>query len=284
MPLFTEWTSDSPLPTVGDPESIILDFKQLPSKRPDTGDERVRTNWDKPETAKDIAAFANAIGGTLVFGAKDGGKAGKHSKLSGFYEIDDALATDIEQHVSEVIGSHVSPVPRVTKARIRRGSHWLVAVNVWPFPGQAVGAWMGAANAYSFPVRGLDQTIPYRPEMLSMLMSPEIRRIAALLRTIQVFAGTNAAKRSVSVHCLHPPAIVPPTHIPDARGVPPPTQYAFNAMDEQENWLYLQLMDGTATRYGWIKDWYLPLDDVESVWRVPGDFPEWHIRVRPRSL
>jgi hypothetical protein len=67
----------------------------------------------------------------------------------------------------------------------------ILAVNVWPFPSQAVGVKVdGNKNdgyggpTFVFPLRTGRATAYIRPEQLAMLMDPATRRIAALLESI----------------------------------------------------------------------------------------------------
>lgn len=254
VPVFTPWTRTTPLPEVGTPESMVLDFKGLPSKKKGSGDERDPRNWDHAKNARDIAAFANSIGGTLLVGADDGGGTGK---LVRFVDINPELATAVEGHYTEVVKDRVRPAPVVTFDRVPRGPHVLVAINVRPFAGHAVGAKQDG-DAWAFPVRTLDQNVPFTPEQLPMLMIPELRRIATLLHAIP-------RNKGITIVATQPTRFPRPT-------------YFITSLSEEDNCVVLQCDDPMAYREGWPRVLFLALDDIESVWHTPE--PRWHLRAK----
>lgn len=255
MPVFVPWTNNSPVPDVGTSETMVLDFKGIPSKRRDAGDERDPRNWDHAKNAKDVAAFANAIGGVLVVGGDDNGGTGK---LARFVDIDAALADRIETHYTEVTKDHVRPSPVVSFARIARGESFLVAVNIQPFPGQAVGA-RQAGDSYAFPVRVLDRNVPYSPEQLPMLMIPELRRIATLLHAVPSGKG-------LIIHSNTPRRVNFPV-------------YFVQSLSEEYNCVVLQTLDARATSEGgWPTVLPMAFEEIEYVWRTPE--PRWHLKWR----
>jgi hypothetical protein len=74
----------------------------------------------------------------------------------------------------------------------------MLALNVWPFPGQPSAVRVSAAggdgyggDAYLYPMRVADGTAYLRPEQLAMFMSPEVR-----IGLFQTFTPHSAHKGS----------------------------------------------------------------------------------------
>jgi hypothetical protein len=127
------------------------------------------------------------------------------------------------------------------------GSKALLALNVWPFPGQPVSVKVAAEHAFLFPIRLADGTDYLRPEQLAMFMSADVRRKAIVL---------NRLKRldKVHVHSLNIPAQNPPMPIFEA---------VFMKLDEMANSVDLvfpALPSVPAPTIG------LPIDQLLSVW------------------
>lgn len=264
MPIFVPFTRTTPLPQIGTPESLVLDFKQLPSCKERGLPAREPSSWSHAEAAKDMAAFANAIGGTLLIGAEG------EPRLRGWVSLDAHVSALVVAHYNDALTRHVRPKPLTTFEVLERDeSNRVVAVNVWPFAGQAVGA-RTIADSYTFAVRVNDQNVPYSPEQLPMLMIPELRRVATLLHQIPPGAP-------VRVYRDVPPLLDArgqPSHL---AGRPAPVIYTLQSFDEDQNFVYLQTTRHTPL---WEDTWYMPLDDVEAVWNKPGDAPSWNIRIR----
>lgn len=168
------------LPEIGAPESNHLDFKK--TYRRGTPD-----SFDGFELGKDIAGFANAMGGTILVGVQEAA-----SVLHMYLPLDDDEARFTIRAIEEAVRDRCSPSPVVVTTKIPKDSGYIVAVNVSPFPGQPIGVRVkGDKNdgygdpAWTFPVRVGTQTKYFRPEQLAMLMSAEYRRIAILLGGIR---------------------------------------------------------------------------------------------------
>lgn len=169
---FVPFTERSTIPSIGDIETDTLDFKARSEGR--TGRS---TTW----AAKDVAAFANADGGVLIIGAYEDNRRGYLGLIKGMTDEDVKIVRDTFSDAAKEI---CRPSPVNNSVLLQHGTDKLVAVNVWPFPGHAVGIKVDP-DTWRFPVRrGLDT--PYlTPERLPMLMLPELRRKISLLRSIE---------------------------------------------------------------------------------------------------
>jgi hypothetical protein len=176
MPQFEQFTGKTVLPKVGDGyETATLDLKLRGQFKPGF------------HVAKDIAAFANHLGGTLLIGAKE-----LNGRIEMYQPLDEAAANDIQKAASEAVRDRCSPRPIVDFVRVRRDDGFVLAVNVWPYIGQPIGVAVKCQkdhddfgdDAYVFPMRvGID-AIYLLPEQLPMFMLPEVRRVVILLNRI----------------------------------------------------------------------------------------------------
>lgn len=182
MPLFTPITNASALPPPNASyENASLDAKVSARK----GGIAPPAAFHLPELAKDVAAFANAIGGTILIGAtekKDLGLLGEYRPLAA------AEAADTANAYNNAIATLCSPRPLVDIHKVPREDGVVVSVNVWPFIGQLVGVsdhGKGSeARSFQFPYRVGHQTVWIEPEQLAMFMIPSIRRTVILLEGI----------------------------------------------------------------------------------------------------
>ena len=237
-------------------EKADLDFKTFadPAK-----------SW---EHAKDIAAFANALGGALLIGADDStgqlvypGIAGQSVKdIQGIYEAAAQLCSP--SPVVDVIPIPLSPTKNV------------VAVNVEPYLDQLVGAPAKIKNnagspgiqkdAWVFPIRKASQTAWIKPENLAMYMNREVRRAVLLLAKIP-----ETARREVPVH-FH----VHRTSTTEALSVSE-MNLSIGVVSPEANFLELLQDDG-----GSVLSCRVPLTDVQDVWSSKKD--RWSIRLAGR--
>ncbi len=141
------------------------------------------------EHAKDIAALANTIGGSIIIGAETNGTI-----VVGYPGIADVVASELPNAFEQSASERCRPVPKVVCQVIRRvGRQPLVVVNVWPSPLAPVGVSIhgqqikGAElmeKAWAFPVRVGSQTPYLAPDQFGSLESVSARRSAALLLSI----------------------------------------------------------------------------------------------------
>jgi hypothetical protein len=151
------------------------------------------------EHAKDVAAFANVLGGVILVGADD---------TSGpllYPGLKKQSVADVKR-IYEEAAKMCSPPTVVDVVPVEHPSGvQVVAVNVDPYIEQVVGAPVSVLdknrrahkhpNAWVFPIRRASQTSFIEPENLPMYMNREIRRAVLLLAGIPP-----EARREVLVH------------------------------------------------------------------------------------
>lgn len=136
------------------------------------------------ELAKDVAAFANSVGGTILIGAiRDG------ERLAMYRPLGKGESSSAMKAFDRAVRDLCSPAPLVEMFEIERGDGLVLAVNVWAFPGQPVGVafdqpTVSSSTAFRFPYRAGAQTKYLQPGQLPMMMLPDVRRIAILLSQI----------------------------------------------------------------------------------------------------
>lgn len=194
MPLFHPISSPADLPQEGDQaERYTLDIKK-----------EILPPFNPFELAKDVAAFANVAGGVILVGAAEDRRRGTVGR---YFPMPDADAKAIRDAFSEAVRDLCSPVPVVNAEILARDAGFVLAVSVWPFPGQAIGVLREKEpRTYAFPMRvGVDTTWLYA-EQLPMLMVPSLRRIAILVDAIPVGARVRVSgadpKRSVAFEVI----------------------------------------------------------------------------------
>lgn len=242
-------TQEHQLPPIGAPETVSLEFKKSYAS--------ARTpSFDGFELGKDVAALANAMGGTILVGAQEVASA-----LHMYLPRDDGETKRTIRAIEEATRDRCSPSPVVSMERIPYGSGYVIAVNVSPFPSQAVGVWVRGDKgdgygdpAWTFPVRVGTQTKFFRPEQLAMLMLPELRRIAIALSDIT---------QGVDV-ILHPGSRTTYNS---------PYSVTFLSSDPLANVLTIK----RGTPNGTVAQVAIPMDGVRSVWK---DGNHWHIALK----
>jgi hypothetical protein len=153
--------------------------------------------YDAPEfePAKDVAAFANAAGGTLIHRAYEDTSRrvlGKYAPMSEKYApMSEKEAGKLVQAYDLAIKERCSPSPVWSHARIEYEGGIVVAINVLPSPGQVIGVRVSAdegnayrGNSYLFPLRVGTQTRYLLPGELPMFMAAEFRMIVVALEAI----------------------------------------------------------------------------------------------------
>jgi hypothetical protein len=134
---------------------------------------------DGIELAKDIAAFANAVGGAILVGA-----VGEGERLDHYKPLPRGYAEKVLRGYDQAVRDRCSPKPFFEPAMIPRGEGIIVSVNVSPFPGQPVGVRVDNKGSFRFPYRTGTNTIYLAPDQLPMFMLPDVRRVAILLSSI----------------------------------------------------------------------------------------------------
>jgi hypothetical protein len=198
---------------------------------------------DREEMAKDMAAFANASGGVVLVGVVEDQR---HGVVGRYFPLDRAAAQEVKRTLSEAVRDFCSPIPLVDVAVVFRGSGFVVAANVSPFPAQAVGVRsQQTANSYCFPLRTATDTAFIRPEQLAMLMLPEVRRVVIHLSAIKV-----------------PDKIVIVFKSPNVSPSPPVRwEFEFEELRMLDN--VVALLSDPPSRERLL----VPLDQIRTVWR-----------------
>ncbi len=183
MAYFAPITDRDALPPVGaHAETYALDIKRTSRNR--------HGSFVPFELAKDVAAFANATGGVLLIGADEDLTSATLREYVGLGSEQDRL--EHAKAYEAAVQDRCSPVPLINPVSVSDSSgKFVLAVNVWPFPSQAVGVKVDGSKSdgyggpsFVFPLRTGRVTAYIRPEQLAMLMDPATRRIAALLESI----------------------------------------------------------------------------------------------------
>lgn len=203
------WTPvECPEQLVGRHETSSFDWKQT-------------YNFDLPtttfEVAKDVAALASAMGGTVLVGGVEGGgeRRGMVGRLANV-ELPGRMVTQI----SDAVRQHTRPLPvfepRVITLTPAEQSSVLgrdgeaqnvsvVAVNVQPLPFGPVAVracddtGRVIANAYRFPIRGGEGTRFLQPEELALHYSAHERKISVLLHRIPKASSREVPRPEVRV-------------------------------------------------------------------------------------
>jgi hypothetical protein len=234
--------TESDLPRAGTAyETSGIDFKR-----------EVNPNG-KTEMAKDVAAFANAMGGVVLVGACE-----DRGVLKEYVPLMQERAALVRNAYDEAVRDLCIPKPLVDCVQVPLGRGFVVAINVWPFPAQPVGVVdsKGASRSYCFPCRTGTHTIYLTPDQLPMLMLPEVRRVAILLSSIPIGERENVTLHAVPRHHLDYDA----------------TQEAVLELDLEE--VTMRNTVSFKTRGG-DKEFTIPADSITHVWRSPSR--EWAI-------
>jgi hypothetical protein len=140
------------------------------------------------ELAKDVAAFANAAGGSLLHCAHEDKK---RRALGRYSPVTQAETAGIVNAYDFAIRDRCFPGISWSDARIALDHGFVAAINVQPFPGQIVGVKVKGdkadghgGDAYVFPVRVGTHTRCLTPGELAMYMVPEVRMTIVALEAI----------------------------------------------------------------------------------------------------
>jgi hypothetical protein len=181
MPLYKPLIRPQPLPEVDSAvEHAVLDFK-------------VRDAKTEFHRAKDVAAFANHLGGTLVIGAHESG-----GYLRAYPGVEPSEAAAICKSYSQSVEQRCEPHPIIETDIYECPGNTLkkiVVINVEPSL-TLVGARIQShkpdegfgKHSFVFPLRTENDSTFLTPGQLPMYMIPQIRRVIILLSTIP--AGT----------------------------------------------------------------------------------------------
>lgn len=189
MPVFEPITKPEQLP----PEQVayetaVFDMKKQVKRKAMDDPTSSRVRFDKFEMAKDVAAFANSLGGTILIGAAEDKARGVLGK---YFPMTEADTKELKDAYGEAVKERCSPAPLLDANPIQKDGGFVLAVNVWPFPGQPVAVMLRGdkTDGYGDPAwvffhRVGDDAKPIKPEQLAMLMIPELRRKMILVDSI----------------------------------------------------------------------------------------------------
>lgn len=226
---------------------------QPPASLPELGQGLERATWDlkgAPDkslfhTARDVASFANHLGGTLLIGAYEkNGSVGKYSPMT---PKEGVKARD---WYSRAVVERCRPKPTFDFEPFEHDSGVVLAVNVWPSHAM-IGVIVKVhkeeegygGDSFVFPVRvGADTDPHIEPERLAMYMLPEVRRNFILTSRIPI--GAQVKVQIQNLGGSHREIVV-----------------LFTGVDYDAN---LVMFSGND----------FPLDQVQTVYRTAG---YWHI-------
>jgi hypothetical protein len=139
--------------------------------------------------AKDVAAFANHLGGTLLIGAKE-----TNGHLEHYVGMDPADASSVRDKFSKAVKDRCEPLPRIDFEEYsdpNDAAKKVIAVNVWPsllLIGVRITAHKPTENyggdSYVLPVRSGTDADYLTPNQIAMYMTPQVRRVAVLISRI----------------------------------------------------------------------------------------------------
>ena len=227
------------------------------------------------ELAKDIAAFANHVGGTILVGAAE-----QPDGTATLFGIAPEAAKPLAREYENASRDKCKPRPLSTVDPITLSSGKVVlAVNVDPYPLALVGAMFYALNrngepetcdAWRFPVRVDKHNVPLQPDQIAMFMEPRTRRMVTLLE------GVMSSPEP-------PPQSIPPQrhvylhYVLPTGGLTPPVPITLLSVDVLQNAFAFSAARMGSGRGRTEHTYRAPLDDVEAVWL--GREGQWQIRV-----
>lgn len=247
------WSDLPPGPPSAAPESWALDFKSMHTA-------------DASEHAKDIAAFANAMGGVILVGAHE--KSDSYSRNPLPIAAAQQAARDYEDAARDLL----SPRPVIDPVIIRNPADEalaLLAVNVDPFPGQLIGARIAKTNGWRYPIRTAARHCTFLdPEKVMIYSDPRTRKAAILLATIEA-----SQIKTVYVQLMER------VELPDSESnteVLLPAELRSVDVATNTVTLAVRLADDSE-----IVTAYAPLEDVGAVWKASGS---WRLRLNGSLL
>lgn len=170
------------LPAVGTArETETLDFKARLNRLADA-------SVDQVGIALPVAAFANRVGGTLLYGAAEG----SDGTVTGYAPLSSAEAAETLAHCDQAIKERCDPVPLWSHAVIAHATGSALAINIEPYAGGIVAVRVSAnkakgmgGDAYVFPMRVGTHTQHLTAGQIPMFMDPRVRRTIILLSKIR---------------------------------------------------------------------------------------------------
>lgn len=190
QPLYITTINDLPMVDTAY-ETSVFDMKTAINSPTQTGGTFV---YDFIELAKDIAAFANSIGGVILVEAQEAKRG--NGRLKGYVPVSDTEAKQIRNAYNTAARDHCRPSPMIDIHILPKDSGYIIAINVLPFFSQPIGVKtktekgvsQKAIDTWFFPVRIGVVTQFLNPEELHMLMLTSVRRAAYLINSIPIIS------------------------------------------------------------------------------------------------
>jgi len=234
VPAFVALVESAELPPVGTTiEKAVLDLKRLAAA-------------SAFHRAKDVAAFANHLGGTLLLGAAEA-----YGRLGSYTGLTRDQARSARSDYSASVTQRCDPRPSFDFAQFDcpfQAGKFVVAINVTASLNlvgvnvQAVPDEDYRGNSIVFPIRsGIDADY-LTPPQLPMYMTPQVRRMAVMLARVPVDASIKVITTT-------------------RRGGDVATEYWFKSVDESANLVILYVPTNQETRR-------LPLDRFLTVYEA----------------
>lgn len=212
--------------------------------------------------AKDVAAFANHLGGNLLIGMPE-----NNGVLMPPVPLTAQESATTRDAFSKAVQQRCLPVPLFDFGEYQVGNGVVLAVVVYPYVGQVIGVRAKAdaaqggygGDAFAFPVRVGSDSKFLQPEQLAMLMLPDYRRVVVAL---------GAMKGGDIVHL----------HGADGAGQPTAAVGAFSSCDVLTNTLTIGPPPAAgAERRALQRSVQVPIDYVATAWKAADG---WHAVVR----
>lgn len=177
MPAFRPQVLPVPLPQIGAAiERAVMDWKAKPAK----------FSFEK---AKDVAAFANHLGGCILIGAAE-----RDGQLAAYVGMTLDEAGAVRDDYSKAVAQRCQPPPTVDFEEYedpQDSAKRIVAVNVWPSL-NLIGVKIETDKtregfggpAFVYPVRSGTDATYLHPVQLPMYITAQVRRIAVMLARI----------------------------------------------------------------------------------------------------
>lgn len=216
----------------------------------------------RAEAAKDVAAFANTVGGALIIGAREGDTEPDYSS-----PLQSDYAAKIESMVDEAVRDFCRPSPTVHVRTIpipTENGKVILVVNVEAFVDQPVAARHEAdPRAWRFPHRVGRHTEFLFPEQLPMYMNSKARRAKLMLLRVLDAGG------AIDLYTV-------PSGSSKHATIWGPSPYVVEAVDPDGGGAVVLRYAGKSGD----QSVSVPIDDVEAVWLQQTD--RWAVRLSGR--
>lgn len=214
----------------------------------------------RAEIAKDVAAFANAIGGAIIVGAQEGPTEPDYSS-----PLSDEWAAKLEGQFDEAVRDFCRPSPTVHVRAIPvpdMPAKVVLVANVEPAIDQPIAARHESdQNTWRFPLRVGRHTEYIFPEQLPLYMDSKARRAKLLLLRILQGGG------KIDLFTI-------PSGTFSRGSIRAPDPFLVESVDKDANGAVVVRHVDDAFRGQAVA---VPIDDIESIWQQTSG--SWAVRV-----